>query len=93
MFGAIAGHEPQILATLPVGGAKIFAVGNKLVCFGYFGDDGEEGDNFSTKVFVLDFWNEESGGVRCGKKGLQVTSVCIGRSDIEGDEYKLRPLH
>ena len=90
MFGAIAGHEPQILATLPVGGAKIFAVGNKLVCFGYFRY--EERNNFSNKVFVLDFWNQESGGVRRGEKGVQVTSICIGRSDIEGEEYKLRPL-
>ena len=40
---------------------------------------------------MLDFWNGECVRVRRGE-GVRVTSICIGRSDIEGDEYKLALL-
>ena len=74
----MAGHQPQMLAIIPVGVAKMFAISNKLVCLG-----GE-------KIFVLDFWNPESVDVK-GKDGVQVTSLCTGRINILGDQYKLKP--
>ena len=79
VFGAVAGHEPQMLATIPVEVAKMFAVGNKLICLGSQGE----------KMFVLDLWNPKNVDVR-GKEGVRVTSLCTGRSDFEGDQYKLR---
>ena len=75
----MAGQEPQMLATIPVEVAKMFAISNKLICLG------SQGEN----IFVLDFWNPKN-VVTKGKDGLQVTSLCTGRSDFEGDQYKLR---
>ena len=76
----MAGHEPQMLATIPAGVAKMFAVGNKLICLG------SQGEN----IFVLDFWNPKSVDLK-GKDGVRVTSLCTGRSDIEGDQYTMKP--
>ena len=75
----MAGQEPQMLATIPVEVAKMFAISNKLICLGSHGEN----------IFVLDFWNPKN-VVTKGKDGLQVTSLCTGRSDFEGDQYKLR---
>ena len=69
-----------MLATIPGGVAKMFATGNKLICLASQGQ----------KIFILDLWN--SGVVNMkGKDGVQVTSLCIGRRDVEGEQYKLRP--
>ena len=75
----MAGYEPQMLATIPDGVAKLFAIGNKLICLG-----SQRG-----KIFMLDFWNPQSVDFK-EKDGVQVTSLCTGRSDFECDQYKLR---
>ena len=73
----MAGHEPQMLTTIPAGVAKMFAVGNKLIFHG------EE------KIFMLNFWSPKIVNVK-GKDGVRVTSLCTGRSDFEGEQYKLK---
>ena len=76
----MAGHEPQMLATIPDGVAKLFAIGNKLICLG-----SQRG-----KIFMLDFWNPQSVDFK-EKDGVQVTSLCPGRREIEGDQNELKP--
>ena len=71
----MAGHEPQMLATIPVEVAKMFAISNKLICLG------SQGEN----IFVLDLWNPKNVDMR-GKEGVRVTSLCTERSNIEVDQ-------
>ena len=76
----MAGYEPQMLATIPDRVAKMFAIGNKLICLASQGE----------KIFMLNLWNPGVVNMK-GKDGVQVTSLCIGRRDVEGEQYKLGP--